>query len=184
MIEDILSVRELAKSDIELIASYWLCSEKTHLENMGVEISKMPTKDQFVTYMESQVETPMGQKQSYCIIWQLNNTPVGHSNTRPTIFAKEAFMHLHLWDTVNRRRGIGNQFVKLTLPYFFENLQLENLYCEPYALNAAPNKTMQKAGFDFVKEYITTPGPSNFEQPVKQWVLTREKYTQLYMIST
>ncbi|MCW3091777.1 MAG: hypothetical protein JWP81_2846 [Ferruginibacter sp.] len=184
MIEDILSVREIEQPDIELIASYWLNSDKSHLANMGVDTNKLPTKDQFVTYMNAQLEMPIEQKQSYCVIWQRNNTPIGHSNTRPTTFGKEAFMHLHLWETGLRKKGMGYEFVKLTLAYFFENLRLKDLYCEPYALNAAPNKIMQKAGFELVKDYITTPGPSNFEQPVKQWHLTYKKFIKLYKTGT
>lgn len=38
--------------------------------------------------------------------------------------------------------------------------------------NPAPNKTLKKAGFELVKEYVTTPGPINFEQPVKLWCLS------------
>jgi RimJ/RimL family protein N-acetyltransferase len=184
MIDDILSVREIQISDIELIASYWLNSEKTHLENMGVDINKLPTKEQFTTYLAAQLETPVKQIDSYCIIWQENNVPIGHSNTRPTLYGKEAFMHLHLWNKETRGKGIGYELVKLTLPYFFENLKLKNLYCEPYALNPAPNKTIQKAGFELVNEHTTTPGAFNFEQPVKRWCLSYEKFKQLYETGT
>jgi len=73
-------------------------------------------------------------------------------------------MHLHLWNAASRKKGIGSQLVKMSLKYFFENLKLKRLFCEPYALNPAPNKTLEKTGFDFVKEYITIPGAFNFEQ--------------------
>ena len=43
---------------------------------------------------------------------------------------------------------------------------LENLYCEPYALNLAPNGTLLKLGFKLVKQYETTPGSINFYQKV------------------
>jgi RimJ/RimL family protein N-acetyltransferase len=180
MIEDILSVREFEISDIDHLLSYWLNAEKSHLENMGVDIHKIPTREEFIKYLTTQFETPIEQKQSYCIIWQKNNIPIGHSNTRPTLFGKEAFMHLHIWNNETRRKGIGYELVKLTLPYFFENLKLKELYCEPYSLNPAPHKTIQKAGFELIKEHVTTPGAFNFEQPVKRWHMSFEKYRQLY----
>lgn len=74
---------------------------------------------------------------------------------------------------------MGLALLKMTLPYFFENLKLKVIFSEPYVLNVAPHKTLQKAGFEFVKEYTTTPGSINFEQPVKQWQLTYEKYKEL-----
>ena len=38
---------------------------------------------------------------------------------------------------------------------------------------------MEKLGFEFIKEYITVPGFINFEQPVKRWELTLQKFRQL-----
>ena len=127
-----------------------------------------------------QLSTPLDQKLSYCIIWELDNKPIGHSNTNPTIFGEEAFMHLHIWDPVSRKKGLGSELIKRTLPYFFKNLKLKRLYSEPYALNPAPNKALEKAGFELEKEYVTIPGYLNFEQPVKRWVLTQEKFMELY----
>jgi hypothetical protein len=40
-----------------------------------------------------------------------------------------------------------------------------------------------KAGFDFVKEYITVPGWLNFEQPVKRWELSLEKFEKMNLLS-
>jgi RimJ/RimL family protein N-acetyltransferase len=67
----------------------------------------------------------------------------------------------------------------LTLPYYFENLKLKKLWCEPYALNIAPNKTLEKAGFHFIKEYTTVPSFICFEQPVKQWMISYEDFKML-----
>jgi RimJ/RimL family protein N-acetyltransferase len=67
----------------------------------------------------------------------------------------------------------------MTLPYFFQNFELKNLYCEPYALNPAPNKTLKKIGFQFVKQYVTIPGSLNFEQEVNRWELKFEDFVLL-----
>ncbi len=117
-------------------------------------------------------------KKSYCIIWQVDGKPIGHSNINKIVFGKEAYMHLHIWRPEERKKGLGTSFIKLTLPWFFEKSKLKKLYCEPYALNSAPNKTLQNAGFEFVKEYITTPGWINFEQPVKLWVMSYERFKE------
>ena len=71
-------------------------------------------------------------------------------------------------------RGMGVEFVRLSINYFFNNYKLQKLYCEPYAFNPAPNKTLAKAGFRFVKNYRTTPGWLNFEQEVCLWEMSRE----------
>jgi RimJ/RimL family protein N-acetyltransferase len=73
---------------------------------------------------------------------------------------------------------MGVQLVKKSLPYFFNNLHLKTLYCEPYALNPAPNKTLPKVGFEFVKEYITVPGHLNFEQRVCLWQMKKAQFEE------
>lgn len=175
-----LSIKELQLSEIDFLVDYWMNSDPQHLINMGVDLDKMPTKEQFTARMQQQIQLPIEQKQSFGLIWLLNNEPVGHCNTNPTNFGNEAFMHLHLWKNDNRQKGLGNEFVLKSLPFFFEKLRLKKLISEPYALNAAPNSTLEKVGFTFIKEYITTPGSINFEQPVKRWEMTFEEYQKKY----
>ena len=88
-------------------------------------------------------------------------------------------MHLHLWNTGTRQKGMGTALVKLTLPFFFINYHIKKLYCEPYALNPAPNKTLEKAGFKFVKKFTTIPGWLNFEQEVNLWEMSYERFSEL-----
>jgi RimJ/RimL family protein N-acetyltransferase len=183
MTQEKLEVRELELADMDPFMSYWFNADESSLANMGVDIKKLPTKKDFLTYWRSQLEMPLKKKLSYCVIWLKNDIPVGHSNTRPVNFGNDAYMHLHLWDTGARRKGLGCEFVKLTLPLYFEKLQLKDLYCEPYALNPAPNRLLEKLGFDFVKEHRTSPGPSNFEQQVKLWHLSHQKFVRLYKTS-
>ena len=180
MPENILSVREIKETDIHLIVNYWLNADPLFLKSMGVDLTKVPTREQLTQMLLTQLNTPIEEKRAYCIIWELDAEPIGHSNTNPSTFGEEAFMHLHLWNGAGREKGLGTAFVKMTLPYFFNNLKLKRLFSEPYALNHAPNKTLQKAGFEFVKEYITTPGSLNFEQPVKRWELSYENFKNLY----
>lgn len=175
----LLSVREIQHSDIEPLSDYWFKSNPEFLIAMGVDLSKMPTREQWGEMLNEQLRQAYEEKKSYCIIWLLDNEPVGHSNVNRVIFAEEAYMHLHIWEPGNRTKGMGFQFVKMTLPFFFKNMKLKRICCEPYALNPAPNKTMEKLGFEFIKEYITVPGFINFEQPVKRWELSYEKFRQL-----
>jgi len=92
-------------------------------------------------------------------------------------------MHLHLWNVGERRKGPGFEFVKLTIAHYFEKLQSKDLYCEPYALNPAPNRLLEKLGFDFVERYRSIPGPSNFEQEMNLWKLPHCKFLQVYKIN-
>jgi RimJ/RimL family protein N-acetyltransferase len=171
-----LSVREIQQTDIGSITKYWLNADPAFLTGMGVDLNKMPTKEEWRIMLSEQLAQPYPEKKSYCMIWLADNKTIGHCNINKIKFGEEAYMHLHMWHTGSRKKGMGTKLVKMSLPYFFENMKLKKIYSEPYALNPAPNKTLEKAGFIFVKEYITTPGFLNFEQPVKRWELTYEQY--------
>ena len=174
-----LSVREIRESDIELITQYWLGSDAAFLKAMGADINKLPDKVEWRKMLMEQLSQRLKEKKSYAIIWEVDGRPVGHSNINKIKFAEEAYMHLHIWDAEIRKKRFGTQFIKMTLPYYFEKFRLKKLYCEPYALNLAPSKTLEKAGFRFVKEYITTPGWINFEQKVCLWEMSYERFQQL-----
>jgi RimJ/RimL family protein N-acetyltransferase len=169
-----LSVREIQKDDIPHLIAYWENAEDKFLINMGVDLSKMPAHGEFAGMLEQQLNQSYPEKKAYTIIWLVDGVPSGHSNVNKIVFGEEASMHLHLWNAGFRNKGLGAELVKMTVPYFFRNLHLKKIYSEPYALNPAPHKTLEKAGFILAKEYITTPGWINFEQPVKRWELQND----------
>jgi RimJ/RimL family protein N-acetyltransferase len=174
-----LSVREMIKEDIGLITQYWLTAENSFLTGMGVDLGKMPGKEGWIKMLGEQLSQSYKEKKSYCIIWLEDNKPVGHSNVSKILFGETAYMHLHLWYPVTRKKGCGTMFVKSTLPFFFENLKLKKVCCEPYSLNPAPNKTLARAGFRFVKEYSTIPGWLNFEQTVNLWEMSYDDFIKM-----
>jgi RimJ/RimL family protein N-acetyltransferase len=174
-----LSVRELQQKDIEPLINYWITATPEFLMGMGVDLKKMPRPEELSMMLNEQINTPVKDKKSYCIIWLEDGIAVGHSNINKIVFGEEAYMHLHLWNNASRKKGNGTAFVKLTLLYFFENYQLKKLCCEPYALNPAPNKTLEKAGFTFIKKHTCIPGILNFEQEVNLWEMSREKFDKL-----
>ncbi|KAA3437074.1 GNAT family N-acetyltransferase [Rufibacter hautae] len=179
MENQVLSVRELEEQDLDALMHYWFGADKAFLEGMGVDLTKMPDQAEWRETLRRHVQTPLEEKPSYCLIWQADGQAVGHSNVNKIVPGQEASMHLHLWNSGLRQKGLGTAFVKMTLPYFFHNLKLKSVYAEPYALNPAPHQTLEKAGFQLVKEYTTTPGWINFEQPVKRWEMTQERFNSL-----
>lgn len=174
-----LSVRPLEAQDVPLIIQYWLGGSPEFMHGMGVDMAKMPSVEQWETALNTQLSQSIPEKKSYCFIWLLEGQPVGHCNINKIIPGQEAYLHLHLWRSDLRQKGLGEQLVRLTLPHFFEAYDLQTLYCEPYALNPAPNKTLEKVGFVWEKTHVTTPGWLNFEQPVHLWKLDRATFLDL-----
>ncbi len=167
------TVRELQLSDIEPLTNYWLKSDPDYMQSLGVDLAKMPSQEQWQAMLSAQITQDYSEKQSYALIWVLGGRAIGHSNVNKIVFGEEAYMHLHIWYPEYRKGGHGRAFLEMAIPLFFENLQLKRLFCEPYALNLAPNRILPKLGFSFVKSYVTTPGWINFEQEVNLWLLEK-----------
>jgi RimJ/RimL family protein N-acetyltransferase len=168
-----LAVREMAPDETGLIVDYFHRSSLEHLEMMGVDPSRLPTPDAWRERYRLDFERPYDRRASLLVIWTSDDRPIGFSTTDKIVFGDRANMHLHIVDPENRRGGLGADCVRRTLDIYFDRLRLRSLFCEPNALNVAPNRTLQKAGFRYVKTYITVPGPLTFHQPVTRWVVER-----------
>jgi RimJ/RimL family protein N-acetyltransferase len=177
-----ISVRELSEKDIAPLIHYWLDASPEFMRGMGVDLSKIPSAEDWKKMLSEQLSLPVPEKKSYCLIWEIDGVACGHSNISKIIFGEEAYMHLHLWKVAVRQQGAGTELVKKTIPIYFEKYKLKKLLCEPYAFNPAPNKTLPKLGFDFVKRYTTIPGWINFEQEVNLWEMSSEKFSEIYSL--
>lgn len=169
-----LSIREAGESDVPLIGDYWFTSSEEHLVGMGVDVTKMMPRQDMEAMLSRQFGLPLKERNSFCLIWEVDGEPIGHCNTNPTEFGKEAKMHLHIWKPELRRKGIGQQLLRMSVERMFDQLDLKRLICEPYALNPSPNKAVEKIGFKFDRAYTCVPGGHNFEQKVNRWVLQPE----------
>jgi RimJ/RimL family protein N-acetyltransferase len=181
MREEIFSVRQVQESDFEKIVDYFLNADGDFLITMGVDISNLPSKEDWLKILSDDLQKDLKTKRFFYIIWLLNDEPIGHCNINKIIFGKEAFMHLHIWKRNARKNGMGFDLLKMTLPYYFKLFQLQYLFCEPSALNPAPNKILEKTGFEFMKQYDTIPGWINFHQTVNCWQLPVAKFEELYL---
>jgi RimJ/RimL family protein N-acetyltransferase len=171
-----IAVREMKSKDAELIVRYFLDAQPDFLKSMGIDQAKLPRFDDWIAMMQSDIAKPVQQKEFFYVMWMFEDKLIGHSNINKIKFGQEAYMHLHLWGEDRRHKGIGSSLVRLSLPYYFQNFKLNELFCEPYSLNPAPNKTLEGLGFELVKEYETTPGWLNFHQPVKRWRMTKNGF--------
>jgi RimJ/RimL family protein N-acetyltransferase len=173
-----ISVREMKENDIAQIVEYFTDATPAFLLGMGVDASKVPNKEVWLEKLQREFLKEDKEKDRYYIIWQIDGKSVGHSNINKIIYGKRAYMHLHIWEEELRHKGIGIKFLKETIPFYFRNFKLQKLFCEPYSLNPAANKTLVKAGFEFIKEHETTPGWINFHQKVNRYVMTKDRFEE------
>jgi RimJ/RimL family protein N-acetyltransferase len=168
-----LGVRPLTRDEIGIRIEYFHRSSDEHLARMGVDRALLPDPEIWQAEYDADYERPLEARRTYTLAWLLDDRIVGFSSTDRIAVGEEAFMHLHVIEQARRRRGLGVAFVELSVAHYFDVLALERLYCEPNALNVAPNRTLQRAGFRYVMSHHTTPGPYNPPQVVTRWVVER-----------
>ena len=167
--------RLMQLSESHLVIDYFLSATAEYLNGLGVDPTRVPDRSQWQSRFEQQFALPIEQRKVILVLWELDGRPCGFSSSDKIRFGDEAYMHLHVLEPERRQRGNGAIFVRQTAKLYFEALQIKRLFCEPYALNVAPNRTLQKAGFKYVKTHETVPGPMNFHQPVTRWMIEREQ---------
>lgn len=168
-------VRPMRLSEVGFRIDYFLQASDEHLLTLGVERSRLPSRDEWLRSYEREFALPVAERSSYILAWELDGELVGFSTADPFTFGDEAFMHLHIRRPDRRRSGLGVQFVRRSADAYFETLELRRLLCQPNAFNVAPNRTLQAAGFRYDRTEVCRPHPLNFKQPITRWVLERPR---------
>lgn len=150
---------------------YFHDASDEHLRMLGVDRVLLPARTAWAKWYRDDYARPIRERENYTLIWELDGEVVGFSSTDHITFGEQAFMHLHLLDPARRRSGLGTQFVRESAAIYFRALELRRLYCQPNALNIAPNRTLQRAGFRYVLSEHSRPSAINCPQIVTRWVL-------------
>lgn len=170
-----LFVREMKVDEIPLLVDYFLSGDIEFYNRLGIDINKLPEREEWIDSLEKKFIPLLLKKEVFYVVWILDEVPIGHCNINDIVFGEKANMHLHLWKTDTRKKGLGTKFVELSLKEYFKRFELKHIFCEPNALNEASNNTLRKVGFEFVKEYESIPSAITSLQRVNQWIMPREK---------
>jgi RimJ/RimL family protein N-acetyltransferase len=166
-------VREMALAEADLVVDYFHNATPEHLEMLGVDPARLPRTDVWREAIRRDFAQPLEKRLAFAVIWLLDEQPVGFSSCDSIVIGDRANMHLHVTKAEYRQQGIGTQCVRRSVELYFERLRLKKVICEPNAFNVGPNRTLQKAGFAYVKTHMTVPGPLNHHQAVTRWVIER-----------
>jgi RimJ/RimL family protein N-acetyltransferase len=170
-----LTVREMQLDEVETVIRYFHESPVEHLEMMGVDPTKLPDPAIWLARYSDDYKRPVEDRKTFLVIWLSDDTVVGFSTADRIVYGQEAYMHLHVLSPDQRNRGIGAACVRGSARIYFDILKLERLYCQPNAFNVAPHRTLQRAGFKYLKTFKTVPGPLNYRQAVTRWVLEKRQ---------
>ena len=165
-----IAVRDMTLPEVNLVIDYYHEATPEHLEMLGVDPTRLPRAAAWLDTFEREFALPVERRSRFFVIWLRDGRPAGFSSCDKIVFGERANMHLHVTTPELRQQGFGTECVRRSVALYFERLKLKRLFCEPNAFNVGPNRTVQKAGFMYVKTYRTVPGPLNFHQAVTRWV--------------
>ena len=168
-----LAVREMKVSEVDIVIAYFHGAPPEHLEMLGVDPTRLPTPGAWRERLHHQFSLPMNAREYLALVWLLDEAPIGFSSCDKIKYGQRANMHLHIVKPDRRHEGLGTEFVRRSIDIYFKLLEIKALYCEPNALNVAPNRALQRAGFRYLKTHWTVPGPLNYHQAVTRWVVER-----------
>lgn len=166
-----LVVREMAIDEVGFIIDYFHSATPEHLELMGVDPTRLPGRRQWREHYVAQYDKPPSDRSVALVVWELDGAAFGFSTADSVVRGEEARMHLHIVDARHRGSGLGHDCVRRTAALYMRVFGLKRVFSEPNAFNVAPNRTLQRAGFRYVKTHMTVPGPLNYHQAVTRWVL-------------
>ena len=168
-----LEVRAMTLDETGILIDYFHSSTPEHLELMGVDPTRISPTAVWSARFKELFALPVAQRPSFYVIWLCDDRPIGFSSCDKIVAGSHANMHLHVTEPALRQSGIGTACVARSAEIYIKTFELERLFCEPNAFNVAPNRTLQKAGFKYLKTHMTVPGPLNYHQAVTRWVLER-----------
>ena len=154
-----LVIREMTLDEVGLVIDYFHDSTPEHLEMLELDPTRLPTRRDWRARYVAEHGKPVRDRSTLLVIWELDGVTVGFSTADKIAYGEQAHMHLHIVDPQRRRSGIGAECVRKTAELYFNELELKRLFCEPNAFNVAPNRTLQSAGFRYVKTVQDRPRP-------------------------
>ena len=166
-------MREMRLDETGVIVDYFHTSTPEHLDTLGVDPTRLWDAAEWRRWFEADRAKPLPERASFQLAWLLDGRVVGFSTVDALRVGEQANMHLHIVEPDRRRSGLGVAYVRRSAALYFDALGLRRLFCQPNALNTAPNRTLQAAGFRYVKTLVTVPSRLNYRQAVTRWALDR-----------
>jgi ribosomal-protein-alanine N-acetyltransferase len=151
---------------------------------MGVDRDKLPAREVWFAHAwaDHQLAETDPRRDRFFLAWLADGEMVGHSSINQIRWGEAAHAHLHLWRSDLRQAGIGSEFFRRSISVYFARFNLQIIHVEPRAENPAPNRVLEKLGFQFVKRYRTVPGPVNFEQDVNHYQIDRTTWVMKHEV--
>jgi hypothetical protein len=91
-------VREMTLDEVGLVVDYFHNSTPEHLETLGVDPTRLPTRRDWRASYAAEYGKPVEERSTLLVIWELDGVAVGFSTADKIVYGEQAHMHLHIID--------------------------------------------------------------------------------------
>jgi RimJ/RimL family protein N-acetyltransferase len=149
-----LTVRPLAREDLDAYIAYFTRPSKVDAERMGLAIDRVPSATSLRSDLEAMIATPLDRLRSFVLAWCVDGKAIGHSSLKDIVPGEFGSIHLHIWRASLRGKGYGPRLFCLSALDFYERFNLKRIICEPKADNPMANRMLEKIGFPLVLTHV------------------------------
>lgn len=174
-----LVLRDLEEADIPALVEYWHDSDPGFLQAVGVDLSKITTREETRQRYLSMLPSPPGEERSRRLLVVADGErPLAYSNINIRS-PQEAYAHAHILDPRLRNQGLAsNLFLSLTRIYL-HHFGVETLIFQTAPENEPVNRLLQR--FGLTPRRVHMPQPDGMSRPgdFNLYQLSREQLAHL-----
>src|SRR5260370_16743368 len=90
-----LTAREMTVAETDLVIDYFHSSTPEYLETLGVDPSRMPSRESWRERLAHEFARPDEQRSAIVVIWLSDQRPIGFSTSNKITYGEQPNIHLH-----------------------------------------------------------------------------------------
>jgi RimJ/RimL family protein N-acetyltransferase len=178
MNSSLVSLRDLARTDIPQILSYWYESPAEYIEAMGVDLTKLSPRADFERALTNKcIESETAAKSNInALVIEYMGKAIGFHTINPVKPCDSGVFHAHIWNSEMRGRGLGMQTYPKACRTFFERFDLQRILFKTPIQNVGAIRIKEKLGIPCIGEEIIEFGVYKTGTRSKVFELTRAHF--------
>ena len=176
-----VTVRAYAEGDVGDHVKYLYESPEDFLTTIAFDVSQFPSRDICTKMFLSECRENQNNGELRRMASELNGHMISYATIEIPENESKSYAHFHIIESKLRGKGLGSILLSIPLKVFTDRYELERIYIEPSASNAAMNRLMQKLNFLRLDSFEKAAGMWALPVEVTQYEASREQIEENYM---
>lgn len=151
-----LTIRNFSASDIGPWLDYWYSAPVPYLESIGVDVSRLPARSVFESFLKAHIAENATRKksqlQAVTVEWALR--AIGAHTITDVRPGESGVLHAHYWNEGDRGRGLGTCSYLLASSLFMARFGLKEILFKTPKSNIPANRIKEKLAIPKIGEMI------------------------------